>query len=284
MGHIVVLDKATSGKIAYWTKGGEKANFGDVLTELLVSDLFVKPRVHADRYHIIGSVLWDRVVQQDAEELGTERPAICFWACGVRDPDSTSRIASDPLINVLGARGPLTVRALGMPADTPIGDPGLLLPLLHPAPIFSSPRIICVPHAYDERSDAEVLAISGAAAVVRPWIAPTRGALHTILDQIASADFVLAGALHAAIAAAAYRRPFAFWDGGLVDVPFKWQDFAASIGMECIFARNVSEGWEAHELTTKQLRFPPLDVLLACCPFSVEPRILRLALLQNRFA
>ena len=45
-----------------------------------------------------------------------------------------------------------------------------------------------------------------------------------MLDTIAAivaAEFVLAGALHAAVVACAYDVPFAYYDSGDIDLPFK---------------------------------------------------------------
>jgi hypothetical protein len=99
--------------------------------------------------------------------------------------------------------------------------------------------------------------------------------LLDVIDAIAAAKFVLAGALHAAIIACAYRRPFAYYDSGAIDLPFKWLDFSASIDTPTAFVRTVKEGWRAWEwLIAPALRRPKLAPILAVFPGEVQPGLL----------
>jgi hypothetical protein len=103
-----------------------------------------------------------------------------------------------------------------------------------------------VPHIGDKRPDTAVLALSGCDAVLRPTIPNHITAIGQFIDNVLAAEFVPSGSLHPAIVAAACGRPFAFWDSGMVDVPFKWADFTASAGIPCAFRTRI----EAHERTT----------------------------------
>jgi Polysaccharide pyruvyl transferase len=182
-----------------------------------------------------------------------------------------------------GVRGPLTRDRLGLAADTVIGDPGLLAPLFH-APIKLQEyanRSVCISHIHDAKSDSELLRLSGADLVLRPEIPATEHALRQILDKIASASFVLSGALHGAIPACAYGRPFSFWDNGRVDIPFKWQDFASSVNIPCVFAGNVAEGWRTYQDFSPQMRIPPLSPILEVRPFFIRPSALLRALCHD---
>jgi hypothetical protein len=103
-----------------------------------------------------------------------------------------------------------------------------------------------------------------------------------MLDKIASASFVLTGALHAAIIACAYGRPFAFWDNGHVDIPFKWWDFASSVNILCVFVRNVNEGRRSYrDAITPRMRIPSLSPILEACPFFIRPSALLRALCHD---
>jgi hypothetical protein len=136
-----------------------------------------------------------------------------------------------------------------------------------------------VPHVHDSKTHDELLALSGADTMIHPVVAASEDALRDILDQIASADFVLTASLHAAIIACAYGRPFAFWDNGHIDIPFKWQDFAGSIGIPTTFVKNLAEGRRLYEHTLAPLiKVPPLAAILDVCPFSVRPSVLLKAL------
>ena len=106
--------------------------------------------------------------------------------------------------------------------------------------------------------------------------------LREIIRLIAGADFVLSGSLHAAIAACAYGVPFAFFDSGHVDVPFKWDDFAASIGILPLFARTLAEGRAIYgDVLAATCRPPALSPLLHAAPFQVLPDMLLRALVHD---
>jgi hypothetical protein len=103
-------------------------------------------------------------------------------------------------------------------------------------------RTICIPHIHEPKPHDELLRLSGAELILSPEIDASEDALRDLLDKIASAEFVLTGSLHGAIIACAYKRPFAFWDSGHVDVPFKWEDFARSVNIPAIFAKISRRG------------------------------------------
>jgi hypothetical protein len=113
---------------------------------------------------------------------------------------------------------------------------------------------------------------AGGARVVRPTVT-SFAALEELFKSISAADFILCGSLHAAIVACAYKRPFAFWDTGHVDVPFKWRDFAASIGIQASFASDLKSGRQVYETVRGRIVTPKLTPLLGCCPFAVRPEV-----------
>ena len=117
---------------------------------------------------------------------------------------------------------------------------------------------------------------------MRPAVQATERALRHILDRIAGARFVLSASLHGAITAFAYGRPFAFWDNGHVDVPFKWHDFAESIDVPCQFARDVPAGMALYdEVLVPRAKPLALTPILDVCPFAVRPAALVRALLHD---
>ncbi|HSB24880.1 MAG TPA: hypothetical protein VLE94_17405 [Burkholderiaceae bacterium] len=271
-------------RIRYFVKGEPLQNFGDYLPELLAKTFFLHPRVDADVYRVIGSVIEPEWIRRDLRRnVGVERGCVAFWGCGKRDAtplDARTRA----LCRFFGARGPLTRDALGLPADTVLGDPGLLTPLMHhpsQAPDTAG-RSVCIPHIQDTRGDAELLALSGADVVLRPQVRADEGSLRRLLDRIAGAQFVLSASLHGAIVACAYERRFAFWDNGYLDLEFKWRDFAASIGVPCEFVRTVAEGEVLHAWTlTPSLALPALAPMLDVCPFTIRPAAMLRALIYD---
>lgn len=268
-------------RIRYFVQGAPEQNFGDYLPELLAQVFLLQPRVDADAYRLIGSVIEPEWIRRDLRRTtGTERGCVAFWGCGKRDATPLPAHVQ-ARCRFFGVRGPRTRDALGLPADTVLGDPGLLAPLMHtPAPApETAGRSVCIPHIADTKSDTELLALSGAEQVLRPSVRADEASLRRMLDRIAAAGFVLTASLHGAIVACAYGRPFAFWDNGHVDVVFKWQDFAASIGVPCLFATDLAQGRVTYaQALAPRLVLPRLAPILDVCPFAVRPAALLRAL------
>jgi hypothetical protein len=264
-------------RIRHWLKGEPRQNFGDYLSELLALRMLRHPKVEADAYHLVGSVIDEQFIRRALlQAVGdVRRGTIAFWGCGVRSEHGLSPALRERAL-IFGVRGPISRDALGLPADTVLGDPALLLPLIHqPRPSAETAgRTICVPHMRDPRSDADLLKMSGADMVVRAVCDNDLDSLGELLDRIIAADFVLSASLHGAIVAAAFGRPFAFWNNGHLDVPLKWRDFSLSIGVEAEFHETVEAGRAAYAGFAPRLRRPPLAPLLEICPFSVRPSVL----------
>jgi hypothetical protein len=268
------------GPVTYWKKGEATQNLGDYLSELFASRIQASDRMYYPRVHLVGSVISERDIRADLQALRTEPNALVgFWGCGQRDENII-----DPKLlarcRFHGVRGPLTQSRLGLPAGTPIGDPALLLPLLHtyrPVPELAG-RVLCVPHFYDQSTDPDILDKSGADLILRPNLPASLDVLLKAIDVICSVDFVLAGALHAAIIACAYGKPFAYYVEGHFDVPFKWLDFSASVNIPTAFVRNAGEGRRAWQtLLAPSLQTPKLTPILQAFPGEIQPGLLKTA-------
>ncbi len=259
--------------VTYWLQGGPVQNMGDFLTELFLARIGAPGPPFYPRIRLIGSVIAEFIIRSDLRAAGpSAEAAVAYWGCGQRDEhiiDSKLRARC----RFHGVRGPLTRIRLELPETTAIGDPALLLPLLHEPRLLPSlaGRVICVPHFRDSAPDETHLEHSGVDFVVRPNLPASQDALLQMIDVICSAEFVLAGALHAAIIACAYRRPFAFYIEDYVDLPFKWLDFSASVNIPAVFARNAEEGRRAWQtLLAPALRRPLLAPILAEYPGAVQ--------------
>lgn len=266
--------------IRYWLQGEGVQNFGDFLSEYLLRHLFYPQPGLGRELRLIGSCLDDWFVEaastsRDSGDGGLEGSGPIFWGCGLRRADGLSpgRRSSAEILSV---RGPLTRDALRLDVSVPIGDPALLLPALYrpAARRDADATTLLVPHFHETRSDRELLALTGCSAIQRPNIPNDLAAITEFIDRINAADFVLCGAMHAAIIAAAYGRPFAFWDSGDVDLPFKWQDFAASVSMPCLFHADLSAAWSHYQAIAPTIRIPVLWPLLVAAPLPVRPDIL----------
>jgi hypothetical protein len=270
-------------RIDYFIKFAPRQNFGDYLPEIICKELLGYPRIDADMFRLVGSVIDERWIRRDlGRHNGHVAGLIAFWCCGARGPAALSpAIAAH--CRFFGVRGPLTRDALELPRDTVMGDPGLLAPLFHQPSRHAATagKAIAIPHIHDGRPQDRLLALSGAEVLVHPEVEASERAMRDILDRIASADFVLTASLHGAIIAAAYRRPFAFWDNGHLDVAFKWSDFAGSVGIEARFAANLDEGRRLHAEQALLIRLPRLTPILDICPFQPKPAALLRALAHD---
>jgi hypothetical protein len=266
--------------IRYWPGVAGKQNFGDYLTELIADELFLPIAVRARGIHIIGSCLDDMFFEAPADAGDPVVDRLVFWGCGLRRPDGVSE-ENRKRCTILAVRGPLSRSALRLGDSVPIGDPALLLPAIYRAALApaTTGRSVCIPHVLDDRSDVELRAASGCEVVLRSAMPNSTQAVRQLIDQIASAEFVLSASLHGAIVAAAYGRPFAFWDSGRIDLPFKWADTAALLSMSNEFARDLTEARAAYAAASASLRIPSVWPLLSSAPLLLRPeamlRVLR---------
>ena len=267
---------AEPSKLLYWLQGEPIQNYGDALSPILLDRIAAEPPNEHPVLRLVGSVLADFVLYSDlGGKLDDPSLTIACWGCGMRDPTPLAP-SLQARLHCYGVRGPLSRSILGLPGNTPIGDPALLLPeLYHPQASPLAGKTICVPHFHETRSDDALLEQTKADAVLRPNITGDEASVLAMTDAIAGASFVLAGALHAAIVACAYGVPFAFLDTGYVDIPFKWLDFSASVGIPAAFPRTMQEArivWQ--ELISPNLKRPPLLPLLRCFPGKVRASLL----------
>jgi hypothetical protein len=271
-------------RIIYWLAGEKIQNFGDFLAVYLLKRALSGVRIPAAAYRLTGSALEEGILRDDLEtvhQAGGGR--IAYWGCGMRH-EVTPSAATLAQLELSGVRGPLTRDALGLPEDTVLGDPGLLLPLAYRPKrnLLTAGRTLCVPHFNDPKDDETLLDRSGADLVVWPKIPATLAAIEEFTDMIVGARFVLTGALHAAVIAAAYNVPFAYMDNGHVDIPFKWHDFAASVNIPPHFTQHVQDGLRIYnESMLPRLKKPKLMPILRMCPFFIRPSVMVRALVAD---
>jgi len=282
----------SDSRITYWLKGHAIQNFGDMLSEKLFDGLKRRSLVNwmqgrmigdYDVVHLIGSCISNYHIAKDLEYVrGAGGKRIAFWGCGLR---SNEPLRPDLMAHCmfLGVRGPLTRDVLGLPKNVALGDPGLLMPSVYTPTLCEAfaDKTICVPHFLEIKSDDDLLAMSRCQMILRPNLSSSQESIPRFIDALVSARFILAGALHAAIVACAYGRPFAYFDSGYIDVPFKWADFAASIAMPCRFVKTVEEGAYVFQRQSDGCRMPPLADLLACAPFRPSKLLLRRVAAMN---
>lgn len=260
--------------IYYWQKGERVQNFGDYLAEFFMEELFYPIGNAKNCVFIGGSVIDDLFVPEPQHD--NRETKIVFWGSGVRTKGGPSEHRRKGA-QFLAVRGTATASALRLGAAVPIGDPAFLLPALYtprPADGFVN-KTVCIPHFHDQRSDEELRKLSECDEVLRPNLSSHTSELRRFIDAVGSAKFVLSAAMHGAVTAAAYNRPFGFWDNGEIDVPLKWEEIAEQLNVPLVFSSSLPEALANYEKSIRPaVRIPSLIASLSKAPFPIRPAAL----------
>jgi succinoglycan biosynthesis protein ExoV len=194
-------------------------NFGDELGRNIFPAL-LPGRFDEDGCEIflgIGSILFDslpptaRKIVLGAGYGGYTRPPVI-----------------DATWTIHGVRGPMTCRALGLEPRLAIGDPAMLLRVMHPR--RSAPkrlRTAFMPHWQSmQRGDWP-----RAAALAGVHLIDPRAPVQQVLEEIADCEMLLAEAMHGAIVADALRVPWIALRPLDPIHRFKWQDWAEPLDL-----------------------------------------------------
>jgi hypothetical protein len=235
--------------LVQWKPNELGHNFGDYLS-ILFERIFAEKTWKqiitdpTEDYYLVGSVIDDYYLKRSQK---SERRAT-FFGCGFRGNALSPAMLRSA--RVFGVRGPKTrdaVAAAGCSADV-VGDPALLLSLVLAKPEETGHTIL-MPHINDPRRDIHSPEDYGVTFLASPIVKNPTELLQRI-DQIAGSGFVLAGAMHGAIVAYAFGRPFAFFDDGHRDCPAKWHDWALSVGLndsDVVFHTSAEKGREWYD-------------------------------------
>lgn len=258
----------------FWLDQCRFGNLGDALNRPLLRWLGFKPV----RCPAVGSANPDKCLFAIGSLISrwhirrTGRP-IDVWGSGWRgEPLDRERRQR---LTIHAVRGPRTAAALGC-SDVPLGDPALLVPRFHPRPPTPSrgPAIL-VPH-FSEQSIPNPASVGCDAVVsmrVRQrdgWLGGSVPTAIEVIDQIASADFVLTGALHAAILAQAYGVRWAAWSGSMIDCPAKWSDWSEYLGVDCVHVADRWDGEHWWDRSGLHGRIRPLEPLIDAFPYRMK--------------
>lgn len=216
-----------------WKLDEETRNYGDALWEIVgaTNDStlvgYMNDTKHA--HCLIGSVICNQVMD-DILSLG-QQPV--FHNCGWRGEKLDKKLVGKSIFT--GCRGPATRRELLRAGKSVImtADPARYVSLAIDA---GKPRGVTVfmPHILDPHRDAYTAESVGVDEIISP-VVHTHTDIVRVSRAIGSADFVLAGAMHAAIVAHSYGVPFApfrSWTSAYVDCAAKWEDWFEWLGLE----------------------------------------------------
>lgn len=197
-----------------WRPQESYRNFGDELTGVLLKRIFPEqihkwvPPEEADIV-AVGSVL--------NTLNGRLKPGTAIWGSGggywPSDADN---------LDILAVRGALTRDNLGLPADTVLGDPAILLPLYIPPSSEKIHRLGLVRHMGDDRPHDRVGHDVEISCLQHPL---------DVIKQITSCEMIISSSLHGWIVAYTYGIP-------CVPIPLddgnKFMDFMTSLGNQSL--------------------------------------------------
>ena len=215
-------------------------NFGDELNEQLMAEITGR------------RIRWAPLGREDVVAVGsvlvpylTRGGKGLIWGSGINRDASAAEVSRLDPARVLALRGPKTIATLGVSADTPQGDPGLLVRALQTRPIERRGRIV-IPHftvfqRSESRARLRELA-RGGYDVVLPTSTPDE-----MMRRILGAQEVATTGMHGLILSHALRTPARLVT--LADPPsgspaFKYQDYFASVRLapHLVPARDLLEG------------------------------------------
>jgi succinoglycan biosynthesis protein ExoV len=204
-------------KLHYYT--GKQPNFGDELNLLLWPRLI--PDVLAQAPDMLFLGIGTILSHDTPAKLGK---IVLGSGAGYRRPPTL-----DSTWDILGVRGPLTARTLGLPQRMAITDPAVLLNQLYTAPVTIRHRIAFMPH-HDSQRLADWRCICQQLGI--HYIDPCSLATADIIDDIRRSGLLITEAMHGAIVADAFRVPWIPIVCYSHILRFKWEDWCLSLGMQ----------------------------------------------------
>lgn len=129
-------------------------------------------------------------------------------------------------------RGRWTAKALNLPMDLAISDPAILLPELFTPQHRKVHKVSYMPHE-DSHKTGDWKSICDRAGLY--YISPVSD-FRQIINEIAGSSLLLTEAMHGAIAADAYRTPWAAVKSSPDILDFKFRDWGDSLNLDFKFS------------------------------------------------
>lgn len=205
-----------NGIKSYWWTG--RTNFGDLITPELLEYFGYTPiltKVKDSQLLATGSIL-DRA---DSDYNG-----FVLGAGLIKEQKKTL-----PEAKILGVRGNLTRECLGLDESVPLGDPGLLAPLLLDEKVTKNSKVIgIVPHYVDKNDKSIENLFSGNLNIK---IIDVEKKPKEVFKEISSCEFVFSSSLHGLITADAFGIPNSWikFSTKIAGNDFKFHDYYSSM-------------------------------------------------------
>ena len=204
---------------AYWWNG--LINFGDLITPKLLEGYGFTPVLSSPAKADIvstGSIL----------HLIPENYCGIISGSGLLFPKMTKIFAN---AEILAVRGELTRQQIQAPADTVLGDPGLLAPRILQDLVIKQYNLGIVPH-YSDKKNPRLSALHdrypGEIIIIDPQHDPMK-----VLRQIAACEVILSSSLHGIVTADSFNIPNAWIHfSELLGGDFKFHDYNSALNIQ----------------------------------------------------
>ena len=216
--HRIIVEVHNAMKLHYFNVGPEKyPNFGDDINPYLWShflpDFF--DEVSSELFFGIGTIL-------NRESLPEAKRYIVFGSgCGYGAPPSL-----DERWDVRFVRGPLTAYTLGLPFESAITDPAILVASLPGGAVGGQDAPAFMPHHWTAVHFGATLRRTCTRRGIR-YLDP-REEVPTTLEKLRRSRVLLAEAMHGAIVADALGIPWVPISVSSRILAFKWNDWCAT--------------------------------------------------------
>lgn len=221
----------------YWA-GGRRGNinFGDILNKYIVQFLTGMKVVYSSPSTAdlvaAGSLLHHVIKHSWKRPLNGRFTPLLIWGSGSK---MATQLRKFHFLDVRAVRGPLTRDAAGLPDNIPLGDPGLLAPLLIKESSIreTKAKFGIVPHLYD-RPHLKIISQIEQRFSNSIVIDVTNPDPLLVLKQLSSCEAILSSSLHGLIVADAFGIPNARIKIA-IDVPggdWKFNDYFQSVGRQ----------------------------------------------------
>jgi hypothetical protein len=210
-----------------WKLDGVTRNFGDTLYEITYPNdkLLSYAQDSFNRYHLVGSVICNTVIQESLD-LGL---LPVFIDCGWRGESLDPGLVKQSMF--IGCRGPNTQFELARHgvSVTVTGDTAYKVPY-KVTKAQPTERTIMIPHIQDPLIYDYDIDFYGVDELVSPAVTNLQSTVD-LIQKISGAKFVFTGSLHAAMISHAYGVPFSLMKTYVNCMP-KWIDWAMSVGID----------------------------------------------------
>lgn len=238
---------------AYWCATCGPGNFGDALTPALLAAFGIPCE-------------WSRVAQADLVMVGSVLSKVPSGWGGIVLGTGTIRAGMRPNLphaKILALRGDMTRRASGIRRTIPLGDPGILAPVLLPERPEPEHDLVLVPHYVDDRLVRRYRGVP---------VLDIRQPPERFLRELAKARTVATSSLHAMIAADALGIPHAWHQHPkVIGGTWKFLDYASAF--DALLRPGVERLTDRRRMAARQEQIAALIRSLA--PID-EPGVMRI--------